>query len=41
MLIVAAFLIPGVADVLFWPATAASRATFAAIGRFALPGLTP
>ena len=37
----AAFLIPGVANVLFWPATAASRATFAAIGRFALPGLTP
>lgn len=41
VLIVAVFLLPGVANVLFWPATAATRATFAAIGRFALPGLTP
>lgn len=41
VLIVAVFLVPGVADVLFWPATAATRATFAAIGGFALPGLTP
>ena len=41
VLIVAAVLIPSVGNVLFWPALTASRLTFSAIGRFALPGLTP
>ncbi|HVO34750.1 MAG TPA: site-2 protease family protein [Gemmatimonadales bacterium] len=41
VLIVAMFLIPRVGDVLLWPATAASEATFRAIAGFALPGLAP
>jgi len=41
VLIVAIFMVPALADVLLWPATAASRATFGAIGSFALPGMTP
>ena len=41
VLIVAIFMIPSVGNVLLWPAVTASRVTFSAIGRFALPGLTP
>ena len=41
VLIVAIFLIPSVGNVLFWPARAASLATYAAIGGFALPGMLP
>jgi Zn-dependent protease len=39
VLIVAIFMIPTVGDVLLWPASAASRLTYGAIGRFALPGM--
>jgi Zn-dependent protease len=41
VLIVAIFMIPSVGDVLLWPANAATRVTFGAIARFALPGLAP
>ena len=39
VLIVAIFMVPSVGHVLLWPAAAASRMTFRAIGGFALPGL--
>ena len=41
VLIVAMIMIPGVGDVLLWPALTASRFTYGLIGSFALPGMLP